>query len=171
MPGGPELIIILVVLAIPVAIVLLIMALSGSRTAVPNSGDTIALSGDARTWLELVASDIHHLNGHRIEWLSADVIQVSWRHRSGWVFIVAIILFPFGLFALLFTVTSYGTIVVGSRRFAIDDPSGRRNVQRGNRGDKRACCRSSAHDRLTANSRPPTRTRQPQQIRVSADHP
>jgi hypothetical protein len=111
-PGGPELIIILVVLAIPVAIVLLIMALSGSRAAVPNSGDTIALSGDARTWLQLVASDIHQLNGHRIEWLSADVIQVSWRHRSGWVFIVAIILFPFGLLALLFTVMSYGTIVL-----------------------------------------------------------
>jgi hypothetical protein len=104
-PGGPELIIILVVLAIPVAIVLLIMALSGSRTAVPNGGD-------ARTWLQLVASDIHQLNGHRIEWLSADVIQVSWRHRSGWVFIVAIILFPFGLLALLFTVTSFGTIVL-----------------------------------------------------------
>ena len=111
MPGGPELIII-AVLAIPIAIVLLIMALSGSRTAVPNSGDTIALSGDARTWLELIAIDIHQLNGHHIEWLSADVIQVSWRHRSGWVFIVAIILFPFGLLALLFTVTSYGTIVL-----------------------------------------------------------
>jgi hypothetical protein len=110
-PGGPELIII-AVLAIPVAIVLLIMALSGSRTAVASSGDTIALSGDPRTWLELIASDIHHLDGHRIEWLSADVIQVSWRHRSGWVFIVAIILFPLGLLALLFTVTSYGTIVL-----------------------------------------------------------
>jgi hypothetical protein len=110
-PGGPEFIII-AVLAIPVAIVLLVMALSGSRTAVPNGGDTIALSGDARSWLELVASDIHQLNGHRIEWLSADVIQVSWRHRSGWVFIVAIILFPLGLLALLLTVTSYGTIVL-----------------------------------------------------------
>jgi hypothetical protein len=111
-PGGPELIIIVVVLAIPVAIVLLIMALGGSRTAVPANGDTITLSGDARSWLELVGRDIHQLNGHRIEWLSADVLQVSWRHRSGWVFIVAIILFPLGLFALLFTVTSYGTIVV-----------------------------------------------------------
>ncbi len=111
-PGGPELIIILVVLAIPAAIVLLIVALSGSRTAVPSNSDTITLSGDARRWLELVASDIHRLNGHRIEWLSADVMQVSWRHRSGWVFIVAIISFPLGLFALLFTVTSYGTIVL-----------------------------------------------------------
>ena len=112
MPGGPELIIVLVVLAIPVAIALLIMALSGSRTAVASSGDTLALSGDTRTWLELIASDIQQLNGHRIEWLSADEIQVSWRHRSGRVFIVALLLFPLGLLGLLFPVTSYGTIVV-----------------------------------------------------------
>ena len=65
-----------------------------------------------RKWLELIAGDIHQLNGHRIEWLSANVIQVSWRHRSGWVLIVAIVLFPLGLLALLFTVTSYGTIVL-----------------------------------------------------------
>lgn len=112
MPGGPELVIIAVVLAVPVAIVLLIMALGGSRTAVASNSDMITLPGDGRAWLESVARDIHQLNGHDIEWLSSDVMQVSWRHRSGWVFIVAIISFPLGLFALLFTVTSYGTIVL-----------------------------------------------------------
>lgn len=113
MPGGPELIIILVVLAIPAAIVLVIIGLSGSRkVAHVGDSDTIILSGNARTWLELVASDIHQLNGHSISWLSADVMQVSWRHRSGWVFLIAIVLFPFGLLALLFTVTSHGTIVL-----------------------------------------------------------
>ena len=111
-PGGPELIIVFVVLAIPVAIVLLIIGLSGSRAAGAGVSDTIPLSGDGRAWLELVARDIHQLNGHSIEWLSADVLQVSWRHRSGWVFVVAIVLFPFGLLALLFTLTSHGTIVL-----------------------------------------------------------
>jgi hypothetical protein len=110
--GGPELLVILLVLAIPVAIVLLIMALGGSRSAFPSNGNTLTLWGDARTSLELIASDIHQLDGHRIDWLSADAIQVSWRHRSGWVFVVAVILFPLGLLALLFTVTSYGTIVL-----------------------------------------------------------
>ena len=112
MLGGPELIIVFVVLAIPVAIVLLIIGLSGSRAAVGDVSDTIQLSGDGRAWLELVARDIHRLKGHSVEWLSADVVQVSWRHRSGWVFVVAIVLFPFGLLALLFTMTSHGTIVL-----------------------------------------------------------
>lgn len=112
MPGGPELVIIVVVLAVPVGVVLLIIALGGSRTALANNRDTITLPADGRAWLESVAQDIHQLNGHSIEWLSVDVMQVSWRHRSGWVFIVAIVLFPLGLLALLSTVTSYGTIVL-----------------------------------------------------------
>jgi hypothetical protein len=111
-PGGPELIIVLVVLAIPVAIVLLIFRLSGPRATGRGATDTITLSSDGRVWLESVARDIHQLNGHSIEWLSPDVVQVSWRHRSGWVFVVAIMLFPIGLLALLFTVTSHGTIVL-----------------------------------------------------------
>ena len=112
MPGGPELIIVFVVLAVPVAIVLLIIRFSGSRAARAGVSDTIPLSGDGRTWLEFVARDIHELNGHSVEWLSADVVQVSWRHRSGWVLVVAIVLFPFGLLAQLSTVTSHGTIVL-----------------------------------------------------------
>jgi hypothetical protein len=111
-PGGPELIIVFVVLAIPVAIVLLILGLSGSRAAGVDVSHTITLSGDGRAWLELVARDIHQLRGHSVEWLSADVVQVSWRHRSGWVFVIAILLFPIGLLALLFAVTSHGTIAL-----------------------------------------------------------
>jgi len=113
MPGGPEWIIILVVLAIPVAIVLLVLRLGGSTTATPVvDSSTIRLPGDGRGWLNQVAGDIHQLNGHSVEWLSADVLQVSWRHRTGWVFVVAIIVFPIGLFALLSIITSHGTIVV-----------------------------------------------------------
>lgn len=111
-PGGPELIIVFVVLAIPAAIVLLIVGLTGSRTAGVGVSDTITLSGDGRAWLELVGRDIHQLSGHSVDWLSPDVVQVSWRHRSGWVFVVAIVLFPIGLLALLFTITSHGTIVL-----------------------------------------------------------
>jgi hypothetical protein len=111
-PGGPELIIVFVVLAVPAAIVLLIVGLSGSRSAGGGVSDTIPVSGDGRAWLQLVVRDIHQLGGHSVEWLSADVVQVSWRHRSGWVFVVAIVLFPLGLLALLSTVTTYGTIVL-----------------------------------------------------------
>ena len=70
------------------------------------------MRGDGRAWIELVARDLHRLNAHTVEWLSADVLEVSWRHRSGWVFLVSILIFPIGLFALLFTITSHGTIVI-----------------------------------------------------------
>jgi hypothetical protein len=108
--AGSELTIVLVALVILVAIVLVMVTLSGSRVTVDS--DTMALSGDARARLGVIAGDIDQLDRHSVEWLSADVIQVSWRHRSGWVFVVALLLFPLGLLALLFTVTSYGTIVL-----------------------------------------------------------
>jgi len=112
MPSGVEWIIILMVLAAALALVL-VLRLGGSRSAVPvGDSSTIRLSGDGRGWLNQVARDIDQLNAHSVEWLSADVLQVSWRHRTGWVFVVAIILFPIGLLALLSTITSHGTIVV-----------------------------------------------------------
>ena len=112
MPSGPEWIIILMALAAAVAFVL-VLRLSRSRPAVPvGNSSTIRLPGDGRSWLDQVARDIDQLNGHNVEWLSADVLQVSWRHRTGWVFVVAIIVFPIGLLALLSTITSHGTIVV-----------------------------------------------------------
>jgi len=112
MPSGPEWIIIWMVLAAAVAFVL-VLRLGGSRSAVPvGDSSTIRLPGDGRGWLDQVACDIDQLNGHSVEWLSADVLQVSWRHRTGWVFVVAIIVFPIGLLALLSTITSHGTIVV-----------------------------------------------------------
>ena len=116
MPSGPEWIIILMALAAAVAFVL-VLRLSRSRPAVPvGNSSTIRLPGDGWGWLDQVARDIDQLNGHNVEWLSADVLQVSWRHRTGWVFVVAIIVFPIGLLALLSTITSHGTIVV-----AVDD--------------------------------------------------
>jgi len=112
MPSGSEWIIILMVLAAAVAFVL-VLRLGGSRSAVPvGDSSTIRLLGDGRGWLDQVARDIDQLSGHSVEWLSADVLQVSWRHRTGWVFVVAIIVFPIGLLALLSTITSHGTIVV-----------------------------------------------------------
>jgi len=112
MPSGVEWIIILMVLAAALALVL-VLRLGGSRSAVPvGDSSTIRLSGDGRGWLNQVARDIDQLNAHSVEWLSADVLQVSWRHRTGWVFVVAIIVFPIGLLALLSTITSHGTIVV-----------------------------------------------------------
>jgi len=112
MPSGSEWIIILMVLAAAVAFVL-VLRLGGSRSAVPvGDSSTIRLLGDGRGWLDQVARDIDQLSGHSVEWLSADVLQVSWRHRTGWVFVVAIIVFPIGLLAPLSTITSHGTIVV-----------------------------------------------------------
>jgi|GEM_PF-2541179 len=112
MPSGSEWTIILMVLAAAVAFVL-VLRLGGSRSAVPvGDSSTIRLLGDGRGWLDQVARDIDQLSGHSVEWLSADVLQVSWRHRTGWVFVVAIIVFPIGLLALLSTITSHGTIVV-----------------------------------------------------------
>jgi hypothetical protein len=110
-PGGPELLVILAVMTVPVAIVVLVMALA-SRATVSGPSQPLTPTGDARRCLESIAGDIHRLGGHSVEWLSSDVVQVSWRHRSGWVFVVAILAFPLGLFALLFTTTSYGTITL-----------------------------------------------------------
>ncbi len=105
-----ELVAILLALAAVVAIVALAATRQRARPTRPNRSFTF--SADGRAWLELVADDLNELNAHRIDWVSPDVVQVSWRHRSLWVFVVAILAFPIGLLALLFTTTSYGTIVL-----------------------------------------------------------
>jgi hypothetical protein len=114
MPGGPELLIILLVIAIPVAIVVGVMRFGGttSTPATTGAASTIRLAGDGRAWLIAVAGDLHQLNAHSVEWLSTDVLQVHWRHRSGWTIVIAILLFPIGLLALTFKVSTYGTIAL-----------------------------------------------------------
>jgi hypothetical protein len=77
MPGGPEWIIILVA-AIVVAIVLLVIRSDRSQSATPVvDSSTIRLPGGGRAWLETVANDVHQLDAHSVEWLSADVLRVS----------------------------------------------------------------------------------------------
>jgi hypothetical protein len=114
MPGGPELLIILIVIAVPVAIVVAVKRFGGTASTTATAGDTstIRLTGDGRAWLVAVAGDLHQLNAHEVEWLSADVLQVHWRHRSGWTIVIAILFFPIGLLALASRVSAYGTIAV-----------------------------------------------------------
>ncbi|MEO1058995.1 MAG: hypothetical protein AAFY28_18970 [Actinomycetota bacterium] len=111
MLGLSEIVIILLALAILVAIVLIATRGAG-RGVTTSESDTFAVSGSGRAALDAIATDIHRLNAHRIEWLSPDVMQVSWRHRSGWQLVIAVVVFPVGLLALLFTTSSYGTIVL-----------------------------------------------------------
>jgi hypothetical protein len=59
-----------------------------------------------------VVADLAALPKHSVDWLSHDVVVVTWTRRSGWVFLVVIFLFPLGLLALLFTTTEHGTIAV-----------------------------------------------------------
>ncbi len=113
MPGGPELLIILIVIAVPVVIVVVVLRFATpSSTVIVGDTTTIRLAGDGRAWLVAASGHLHRLRAHSVDWLSADVLQVQWRHRSGWTIVVAILLFPIGLLALLFTTTTYGTMVI-----------------------------------------------------------
>ncbi len=113
MPGGPELLIVLIVIAVAVVIVVVAQRFATpSSTVIIGDSTTIRLASDGRSWLVAVSGQLHRLNAHSVDWLSADVLQVKWRHRSGWTIVIAIVLFPIGLLALLFTTNTYGTIAI-----------------------------------------------------------
>jgi hypothetical protein len=81
---------------------------------------TIVVPSAGHAWLVQVVGDLHALPKHSVKWLSHDTVVVTWTRRSGWVFVIAVFLFPLGLAALLFTMTEHGTITVCD-----DGPPGR----------------------------------------------
>ena len=110
MPGGPELTVIVVILAI--AIGLIVLAVRSRPRPTVGTTKTIHVPGAAHPWLIAVVADLADLPKHSIDWLSHETVIVRWTHRSGWAFVVAFFLFPLGLVALLSTVTEHGTIAV-----------------------------------------------------------
>jgi hypothetical protein len=107
---GSELVIVVVLFAIGIGLVVL-AARSQPRPA-GSPINTVEVPAAAHPWLIAVVGDLANLPKHSVDWLSHDVAIVTWTRRSGWVFVVAVFLFPLGLAALLFTMTEHGTIAV-----------------------------------------------------------
>ncbi len=108
--AGAELVLIVVLFAIGIGLVVL-AARRQPRSAV-GATKTIRVPAAAHPWLIAAVADLDALPKHSVDWLSHDVVIVSWTRRSGWVFVVATFLFPLGLAALFFTMTEHGTIAV-----------------------------------------------------------
>ena len=111
MLAGSELLIILAIVAILIALISLVLR-TQERPAAVGAARTIEVPAAAHPWLIAVVADLHGLPKHSVEWLSRDVVVITWTRRSGWVFVVGIFLFPLGLAALFYTMTEHGTIAV-----------------------------------------------------------
>ncbi|HYN34868.1 MAG TPA: hypothetical protein VES40_19745, partial [Ilumatobacteraceae bacterium] len=113
MPGGPELAIVGVVVALAIIVVLVVAGPFKDRSGRSDSASkTITLPERSDAWLARVATSLSGLPAHRVEWPSATTLQLYWTRRPVWTFVVAVIFFPFGLVALLITTTLTGTFRV-----------------------------------------------------------
>lgn len=113
MPGGPELVIVGVIVAVAVFVVLVVAGPFKDRSGRSDSASkTITLPERGDAWLARVATSLSGLPAHRVEWPSATTLQLYWTRRPVWTFVAAVIFFPFGLVALLITTTMTGTFRV-----------------------------------------------------------
>ena len=108
--GGPEAMFLAIAMLVVVAAVVAVV-----RRSVPPTTDTsrtIVVADQGHEWLDGVVAGLGTLRNHDVERLADHTVVVTWRRRSGWVYVVALLTFPLGLLALLFTTTDSGTITV-----------------------------------------------------------
>lgn len=111
--SGSELLVVFAVLAVVLVVIVLAGARQQGRSDTGSGAvRTVVVPDAARPWLVGVAADLHALPRHSVAWLSPDVALVTWTRRSGWSVVLAIVLFPLGLLALLFATKEHGTITV-----------------------------------------------------------
>lgn len=102
--GVPELLIVLVVLALPAIIVLVVLlATRGSRGSGTEHRHHTALVSDPtpEAFLQRAAAAVAGLRNHTIGGVGSATLVVTRSYFATWRIVVAVLLFPVGLIALL----------------------------------------------------------------------
>lgn len=104
---------IVLAIAVPIIVIVFLVGQFGGRLSRSQAETkTISVMEREDVWPGRVAINLSGRPAHRVGWTSAGTLELYWTGRPVWTFALAVVLFPFGLLALLHTITHVGRFEV-----------------------------------------------------------